>query len=86
MFGDAAQVKLDITKELLLHRRWDEARIVAAEAADTFARNDSRLHLAAALAYLREAVAKRAATPELAIYVRAYFETDDPVAVFRPPN
>jgi hypothetical protein len=61
------------------------SRIHCSEAADAFARNDARLHLAEALSYLRQAVEERTATPELAEYIRSYIEADDSSAPFAPP-
>lgn len=86
MFGDAARAKLDIAEELLRQERWKEAAGEAREAAETFAANDSRTHLAAALAFLREAAERREATVDLVAYVRAYLEADDDAAAFEPPD
>jgi tetratricopeptide (TPR) repeat protein len=85
MHGDAARVKLEIAEELLRGEDWEEVERVARDAAETFAKNDARLHLAEALGYLRRAVEERSASPELAAYIRSYIETDDQAAAFSPP-
>lgn len=85
MHGDAARVKLDIAEQLLRAEAWDEMEVIAREAADAFARNDTSAHLADALAYLRQAVEHRIATPELLAYLRAYIESDRPSSEFKPP-
>jgi tetratricopeptide (TPR) repeat protein len=76
MHGDAARVRLEMTNELLRLNRWREAESLAREAAESFAGNDARTHLAEALAYLREAVAQRAATPDLVTRVLLYFDRE----------
>ena len=85
MHGDAARVKLDIAEELLRDEEWPGLEEVAREAAETFARNDTRAHLAEALVYLRHAVEHRAATPELLAYVRTYLSVELPTK-FEPPS
>lgn len=85
MHGDAARVSLDVAEELLRGEEWAELELVAREAAEAFARNDTRLYLAEALAYLRYAVERRTATPILLAYIRSYFERDQPAEMFRPP-
>jgi tetratricopeptide (TPR) repeat protein len=82
MHGDAALVRLEITEELLSRGRWDEAEALAREAAATFAKNDARPHVAAALAYLRECVARREATPDLIAQLRTYIDAGDPALPF----
>lgn len=82
MHGDAALVRLEITEELLRRGRWQEAELLASEAASTFARNDARLHVAAALAYLRECVIRREATPALVERLRGYIDADDAATPF----
>jgi tetratricopeptide (TPR) repeat protein len=77
MHGDAARVRLEMTGELLRRARWTEAEMLAREAAETFARNDARLHLAEALAYLRDAVARGAATAALVDRVLLYLDQDN---------
>jgi len=86
IYGDAARVKLEIAEEFLRCEDWEEAEKLAREAAETFAKNDARLHLAEALGYLRHAVEARTATPELAEYIRSYLEADDSSARFTPPD
>ena len=86
MSADAGFVKLDIVEELLRREEWMPAEFLAREAADTFARSGARLHLMTALAYLREAVRQREATPVLVQYVRTYLITDDPGRPFHPPQ
>ena len=85
MLADAGFVKLDIVEEFLQREEWMSAEVLAREAADTFARSGARLHLITALAYLREAVRQREATPALVQYVRTYLITDDPGRPFHPP-
>lgn len=82
MHGDAALVRLEITEELLRRGRWQEAEALAGEAASTFARNDARLHVAAALAYLRECVIRREASPALIERLRGYIDADDATTPF----
>jgi hypothetical protein len=86
MHGDAARVKLEVAEELLRHEDWEEAEATAREAADSFARSDSRPYLAEALGYLRKAVEERTATAELAEYIRSYIEIDDETIAFTPPR
>ena len=85
MLADAGFVKLDIVEELLRGRRWSEAEAMARECAETFSKSGARLHLTKALAYLREAVERRHATPGLVQYVRTYVAADDPDRPFSPP-
>jgi tetratricopeptide (TPR) repeat protein len=85
MHGDAARVKLEIAEELIRREEWEDAEAVAREAAETFARNDTRVHRAEALMYLRHAVDARTATPELAAYIRDYMEADKGMSAFAPP-
>ncbi len=86
MLSDAGFVKLDLTEELLRLEEWDEAGTVAGEAAEAFARAGAKLHLSSALAFLREAVQKRAATLALVQYVRDYVIADEPERTFDPPS
>ncbi|HEY2094005.1 MAG TPA: hypothetical protein VGJ81_19190 [Thermoanaerobaculia bacterium] len=86
MHGDAARVKLDIAEELLRSEEWEEMEVVAREAAEAFARNDTRAYLAEALSHLRQAVEHRAATAELLAYVRSYIDADRPRSEFKPPQ
>jgi len=86
MHADAALVRLEITEELLRRGRWTEAEVLAAEAARIFARNDARLHVAAALAYLRECVIRREATPALVERLRGYIEAGDEQTPFSSPD
>lgn len=86
MPADAGFVKLDIVEELLRRERWSSAEPLARELADTFARSGARLHLMAALSYLREAVTRRDATTALVQYVRTFLVADDPSRPFHPPN
>jgi tetratricopeptide (TPR) repeat protein len=85
MPADAGFVKLDIVEELLRQAMWTRAEALAREVADTFARSGARLHLMTALAYLREAVTQRDATPALVQYIRTYLVADDPGRPFHPP-
>ncbi len=85
MSAEAGFVKLDIVEELLRREEWTAAERLAREVADTFGRSGARLHLTTALTYLREAVARRDATPALVQYVRTYLIADDPVRPFHPP-
>lgn len=86
MLADAGFVKLDLTEELLRLEEWDEAALMAAEAAETFARSGAKLHLSTALSFLREAVQGRSATPELVRYVREYVTADEEGRSFEPPS
>lgn len=85
MPADAGFVKLDLTEELLRLKEWDEAGVMAVQAAETFARAGAKLHLSTALAFLREAVHGRSATPELVRYVREYVTADEEGRSFEPP-
>jgi tetratricopeptide (TPR) repeat protein len=82
MHADAALVRLEITEDFLRRGQWDEAELLAREAAATFARNDARLHVAAALASLRECVIRREATPALVERLRSYIEAGDAAIPF----
>jgi tetratricopeptide (TPR) repeat protein len=84
MHADAALVRLEITEELLRRGQWEEAEILAREAAATFARNDARLHFAAALAYVRECVIRHEATPALVERLRGYIDAGDASTPFAP--
>ena len=86
MHADAGFVKLALTEELLRLEEWDEAGTLAGEAAETFARAGAKLHLSSALAFLREAVQRRAATLALVQYVRQYVMADEEERVFEPPS
>lgn len=85
MLADAGFVKLALTEELLRLEEWDEAGVMAGEAAETFARAGARLHLSTALSFLREAVQRRSATLELVKYVREYVTADEEGRSFEPP-
>ena len=86
MITDAGFVKLALTEELLRLKEWNEAAMMAGEAADTFATAGARLHLSAALSFLREAVQRRSATPELVRYVREFVTADEEGRHFDPPS
>jgi tetratricopeptide (TPR) repeat protein len=86
MPADAGFVKLDLTEELLRLEEWDEAGVMAGEAAETFASAGARLHLSTALSFLREAVQGRSATLELVRYVREYVTADEEGRSFEPPS
>jgi tetratricopeptide (TPR) repeat protein len=85
MPADAGFVKLDLTEELLRLGEWDEASVMAGQAAEAFASAGAKLHLSTALSFLREAVQRRSATPELVRYVRAYVTADEEGRRFEPP-
>jgi len=86
MIADAGFVKLALTEELLRLGEWDEASVMAGEAAETFATAGAKLHLSTALSFLREAVQGRSATLELVRYVREYVTADDEGRGFEPPS
>jgi len=86
MLADAGFVKLDLTEELLRLEEWDEAAMMAGQAAEAFARAGANLHLSAALAFLRQAVQQRSATLELVQYVRDYVKADEEERLFTPPS
>jgi tetratricopeptide (TPR) repeat protein len=86
MLADAGFVKLALTEELLRLEEWDEASVMAGQAAETFARSGAKLHLSTALSFLREAVQGRSATPELVRYVREYVTADEEGRSFEPPS
>jgi len=86
MLADAGFVKLALTEELLRLEEWDEAGVMAGQAAEAFARSGARLHLSTALSFLREAVQGRSATPELVRYVREYVTADEEGLRFEPPS
>jgi tetratricopeptide (TPR) repeat protein len=86
MPADAGFVKLDLTEELLRLEEWDEAGVMAGEAAEAFASAGARLHLSTALSFLREAVQRRSATLELVRYVRDYVTADEDGRSFEPPS
>jgi tetratricopeptide (TPR) repeat protein len=86
MLADAGFVKLALTEELLRLQEWDEAGVMAGQAAEAFARSGAKLHLSTALSFLREAVQGRSATPELVRYVREYVTADEEGRNFEPPS
>jgi len=86
MVADAGFVKLALTEELLRIEEWSEAGMMAAQAAETFARAGAKLHLTTALSFLREAVQQRSATVELVQYVRDYVTADEEDRRFEPPS
>jgi tetratricopeptide (TPR) repeat protein len=86
MLADAGFVKLALTEELLRLEEWDEAGVMAGEAAKTFATAGAKLHLSTALSFLREAVQGRSATLELVRYVREYVTADEEGRSFEPPS
>ena len=86
MSADAGFVKLDLTEELLRLEEWDEASMMAAQAAEAFARAGAKLHLSTALAFLRQAVQQRSATLELVQYIRDYVKADEEERTFAPPS
>jgi tetratricopeptide (TPR) repeat protein len=86
MPADAGFVKLDLTEELLRLEEWDEAGMMAGQAAEAFVRAGAKLHLSTALAFLREAVQQRSATLELVQYVRDYVKADEEERTFAPPS
>ncbi len=86
MPADAGFVKLALTEELLRLEEWDEAGVMAGEAAETFAGAGAKLHLSTALSFLREAVQRRSATLELVRYVREYVTADEEGRSFEPPS
>jgi len=86
MRADAGFVKLALTEELLRCEEWDEAGVMAGEAAEAFASAGAKLHLSTALSFLREAVQRRSATLELVRYVREYVTADEEGRVFEPPS
>jgi tetratricopeptide (TPR) repeat protein len=86
MPADAGFVKLDLTEELLRIEEWDEAGMMAGQAAEAFARAGAKLHLSTALAFLRQAVQQRSATLELVQYVRDYVKADEEERTFAPPS
>jgi tetratricopeptide (TPR) repeat protein len=86
MPADAGFVKLDLTEELLRLDEWEEAGVMAGDAAEAFVRAGSKLHLSIALSVLREAVQRRFATLELVKYVRDYVTADEEGRSFQPPS
>jgi tetratricopeptide (TPR) repeat protein len=86
MLADAGFVKLAMTEELLRLEEWDDAGVMAGEAAETFASAGAKLHLSTALSFLREAVEGRSATLELVRYVREYVTADEEGRSFEPPS
>ncbi len=86
MLADAGFVKLALIEELLRLEEWDEAAMMAGEAAETFGRSGAKLHLSTALSFLREAVQGRSATPALVRYVREYVTADEEGRSFEPPS
>ncbi len=86
MLADAGFVKLALTEELLRLEQWDEAGMMAGQAAEAFAHAEAKLHLSAALAFLRQAVQQRSATLELVQYVRDCVKADEEERLFVPPS
>jgi tetratricopeptide (TPR) repeat protein len=86
MLADAGFVKLALTEELLRLEEWNEAGVMAGQAAEAFASAGAKLHLSTALSFLREAVQGRSATPELVRYVREYVTADEEGRSFEPPS
>lgn len=86
MLADAGFVKLALTEELLRLEELEEAEMMAGQAAEAFASAGAKLHLSAALAFLRQAVQQRSATLELVQYVRDYVKADEEERLFVPPS
>jgi tetratricopeptide (TPR) repeat protein len=86
MLADAGFVNLDIVEELLHRDEWDEAASLSRTCGDVFARSGATLHQMKALAFLREAVGRREATPKLVQYVRSYVIANDGQRPFEPPD
>ncbi|MEO8381631.1 MAG: hypothetical protein ABI779_18360, partial [Acidobacteriota bacterium] len=87
MVSDAALAGVDMAEALLVLERWDEIVKVAAHAFRVLKKAGHLTGALTAMAYLKEAAAKRQLTPEVLKVVREYLRRveREPDLLFAPP-